>query len=82
MIGNTIEHSKIRLTDGTVIEKDADGKFPPLMNILPNIRACVVCPVRHVCQDNNEFDCNTYGMFDGFYATLNDLLDKYAVEAT
>lgn len=68
------DKSQVTLTDGTVITSK-DGHFPPLQKVVKVFHACEICPVRIFCQDNNEFDCQVYGMFDGFYFGLDDALD-------
>jgi hypothetical protein len=69
---------KIKLLDDTFIssEKDISGNeiFPPLKNILKVDHACGICPVRQLCNDNNEFDCQNYGMFFGFYFDIYDAI--------
>ncbi len=70
----------VTLLDGTVIVKDGNEEFPPYIKINPradidNLRACAVCPVRALCDDNNEFDCSTYGMFQGAYWNFEDVIE-------
>ena len=72
-----ISHKKIRLLDGTIIEQDENGNFPPLGDVVDIDRACDICPVRKFCGDNNEFKCQVYGMFEGFYFSLDDALVDY-----
>ena len=58
----------VRLTDGTVIHKLENGHWPEFQKARPSVPyACDVCPIRKFCGDNNEFDCQVYGMFTGFY---------------
>jgi hypothetical protein len=57
----------IALRDGTVLNKGSLG-WPAMQDIAPQHRyACDVCPLNHLCQDGNEFDCQVYGMFSGFW---------------
>jgi len=71
----------ITLLNGLVLQNN-DG-FPPLQEVAPEVKhACEVCPVRICCQDNNEFDCQVYGMFDGFGFNFDDvleMLEKYTL---
>lgn len=72
----------ITLLNGLVIYSK-NGTFPPLQEVAPDVNhACDVCPVRILCQDNNEFDCMVYGMFDGFHFGFEDgveILEKYTL---
>lgn len=85
---NTQDHAKsssastgsvfvARLTDGNLVRKVlSDGRlvWPAFQDIRPDVEfACEVCPIRKFCGDNNEFDCQVYGMFSGFY-----LKDEFA----
>lgn len=66
------------LLDGTTIKADEKGNFPPLRDIVDVYHACEICPIRSLCDDNNEFDCQIYGMFDGFYDGVHhDLKDAF-----
>ena len=56
------------LTNGIVIEAMKSGSFPPLQQVLPKVFPCSVCPVEAICEGNNPFDCEVYGMFGGYYA--------------
>lgn len=67
------ERKEITLNNGLVI-KSKNGEFPPLQEVAEIEHACAICPVRLLCDDNNEFDCQVYGMFDGFYFGLDDAL--------
>ena len=67
------EIKSVTLLDGTVL-RNKNGEFPPLQEIAEIRHACDVCPVRPLCQDNNEFDCQVYGMFKGYYAGIDDAL--------
>lgn len=64
-----------KLTNGIVLVKNEDGEYPPLQNVVSIDHACDICPVRKWCQDNNEFGCQVYGMFSGFYFSLDDALE-------
>lgn len=63
--------SAARLTDGFVVRKvfsDGRWRWPAIQDIRPDVEfACEVCPIRKFCGDNNEFDCQVYEMFSGFY---------------
>lgn len=72
-MGYPIYVDSITLTDGTVIKKTPDG-FPPYSEINPGANPCNVCPVRPLCDDNNEFKCSNYGMFDGAYWSFEDVI--------
>lgn len=65
-----IKHNlaEIKLLDNTTIEV-VDGKFPALkeVEVAGVSRACEICPIRQVCGDNNEWDCQEYQMFSGFW---------------
>jgi len=63
----------VTLKNGLVLENHGDG-FPPLQDVADVKNACDICPVRLFCNDNNEFDCQVYGMFDGFYFGIDDAL--------
>ena len=66
------EIKSVTLLNGMVL-KNKKGEFPPLQEIT-EIRACEVYPVRPLCQDHNEYDCQVYGMFKGYYAGIDDAL--------
>lgn len=62
------------MLNGLVLQ-NIEGNFPPLQDVAEVEHACDICPVRLLCQDNNEFDCQVYGMFSGFYVNLDDVLE-------
>ena len=70
------EKKSVTLTNGLVLQNEG-GWFPPLQDIAKIEHACDICPVRVFCKDNNEFDCQVYGMFYGFYFGIDDALDLY-----
>ena len=73
-VGYDAAMDKITLTNGIIIERDDDYNFPPLQDIAKIDHACDICPIRVLCDDNNEFDCQVYGMFQGFYMGIDDAL--------
>ncbi len=67
-MNHKIHVASVRLTDGTVLHKLETGQWPEFQKAYPTTTcACDVCPIRKFCGDNNEFDCQVYGMFCGFY---------------
>ena len=80
---------KVKLTNGLVIEgtKRENEKaldkiffvprfdFPPLQDLIETYHACEICPLRPLCNDNNEFDCQTSGMFAGFHVGEEDAIE-------
>ena len=68
------ERESVTLKNGLVLENHGDG-FLPLHDVADEKNACDICPVRIFCNDNNEFDCQVYGMFEGFYFGLDDALE-------
>lgn len=69
---------KVKLLNGieieTFINEQGNEQFPPLQDVLKIKHACDVCPLRKECEDNNEFDCQVYGMFMGFFYDRFDVL--------
>ena len=69
----TFERESITLLNGFVIERQSDGFWPALQDVQPDVdHACDICPLRIFCDDNNEFDCQCYNMFSGFYFTWEE----------
>ena len=68
-----VEQESILLRDGTKITP-CGYHFPPLQDILETCNACKICPIWEVCEGNNEFDCQAYGMFSGGNFYLSDLI--------
>jgi hypothetical protein len=65
-----------------------DYDYPPLQEVCDVKNACDICPdeIRKPCcydrltgesnfMGNNEFDCQIYGMFGGFYCNEDWFLD-------
>jgi hypothetical protein len=70
------EISSVQLKNGVTLFKDERGNWPSYQDVGDGRDyVCEVCPIRKYCGDNNEFDCNVYEMFSGFY-----LLDEYLEE--
>ena len=65
---------KVKLLNGMIIESIDKYNFPPLKDMIEIKYACEICPLRPLCHDNNEFDCQVYGMFSGFYLRAIDAL--------
>lgn len=63
----------VQLKNGIILQ-NMDGMFPPLQDIAEVAYACEICPIRVFCGDNNEFDCQVYGMFAGFCFGVDDAL--------
>lgn len=61
----------VTLKNGLVLWANDKGNYPPLKDIIKIDHACEICPIRPLCLDNNEIDCQIYGMFQGYYADLD-----------
>lgn len=61
------------LKNGIELEYSDDNvnEFKALNEIDKNLNARDVCPIQELCDYNNCFDCDVYGMFSGccFYNT-------------
>lgn len=66
---------RVTLTNGFILKRIDEYRFPPLQDVLEIDNACDICPIRILCEDNNEFDCQVYGMFQGFYMSFETALD-------
>ena len=64
---------KIKLLDGSTLEWEGDN--PPALQDVKKVKyACDVCPIKDKCKGGNEWDCQVYGMFTGFYCGYEDVL--------
>jgi hypothetical protein len=72
-------NQKVKLRDGKVIKVNDDHMtFKPYQEMYGKKEdpyACKICPIYEVCQGNNEFDCEVYGMFSGGSFMLDDLIE-------
>ena len=68
--------NKIKLKNGIEVEVDGYGWGAPLEELMnmTGVSACDVCPsiIKEACGGNNSFDCQVYGMFQGFYFTFDE----------
>ena len=60
----------VRLTDGNVLESDAENNFPAFRDLgyPPEFDVCPVCPIREACEDHDPVVCVELGLFEGFPA--------------
>ncbi len=65
---------KIFLRNGLEV-KQIDEVFKPLQEIDKTLDAHDVCPIQELCDYNNCFDCETYGMFSGCCLVLGELIE-------
>ncbi len=58
----------IKLLSGLIVKESAEKyqSYIALQDIAEVDYACEICPIRTPCGDNNQFDCQVYGMFSGF----------------
>lgn len=63
----------LKLKNGVTIPSN----FPPAQDFVDCVEVdlCEVCPILEACGRNNCFDCEVYGMFDGFYINIKELAD-------